>query len=379
MHNSYVRQHYQSYRYKYESYIYFIEKGVKLAAESGTITFITPELWLRLENGFALRKFISQYARFELLRVYGENVFEQATVNTVVIFLRRGGFADALNVEILPNNSWKIKTTDWQNNNLLQIDYRIAPEAKELIRKIDNLSTPLDNFGNVIQGLTPYDQYQGQEPELIKRRGYHFDYKKDDTCGKWLRGKHISRYLRTWDGEWLSYGPWLAAPRDESFFQGPRLLFREIPGKNKRIQATYVEETLYYGHSITPFKLHDTVQSSIQYILAIANSNLISWYGKLILPNFGKDIFPKLNPSDIKQLPIRTLDFSNFTHRSFHDQIVDLVEQLLALHEELLISKKPQKTNLEQQISIIDSQIDELIYHLYGLTPAEIAIVEGKP
>ena len=47
----------------------------------------------------------------------------------------------------------------------------------------------LSSFGKAIQGITPYDKYRGQDPELIKRRGYHFDYKKDDTCGKWLSGK----------------------------------------------------------------------------------------------------------------------------------------------------------------------------------------------
>ncbi len=36
------------------------------------------------------------------------------------------------------------------------------------------------------------------------------------------------------------------------------MLFREIPGQNKRIQATYTDEKCYYGHSITPFILTDS-------------------------------------------------------------------------------------------------------------------------
>jgi hypothetical protein len=37
-----------------------------------------------------------------------------------------------------------------------------------------------------------------------------------------------------------------------------------------------------------------------------------------------------------------------------------------------------EKPKLHRQISTTDSQIDNLVYQLYSLTPDEIAIVEGK-
>ena len=51
----------------------------------------------------------------------------------------------------------------------------------------------------------------------------------------------------------MKYGSWLAAPREARFFNGARLLFREIPGSGKRIQAVFTDQESYYGHSITPF------------------------------------------------------------------------------------------------------------------------------
>jgi len=238
-------------------------------------------------------------------------------------------------------------------------------------------SVPLADFGEVIQGITPYDRYRGQDPELIKRRGYHFNHEKDDTCGKWLSGKNVSRYQQTWSGEWLSYGPWLAAPREKRFFTGPRLLFREIPGKGKRIQATFVEETLYYGHSITPFRMSPDVEVSEKYLLGVSNSRLLSWYGGLILPNFGKDTFPKLNPQDIKQLPIRTINFDDPADVARHDKMVALVERMLALHKKLAAATIPADKDLYQrQIETTDRQIDGLVYELYELTEEEIGIVE---
>jgi len=57
---------------------------------------------------------------------------------------------------------------------------------------------------------------------------------------------------------------------------------------------------------------------------------------------------------------------------------VKLVEQMLALHQSLAAAKTPpEKTSLERQIAVTDTQIDALVYELYGLTEAEIKLVES--
>jgi len=237
----------------------------------------------------------------------------------------------------------------------------------------------LSDYGEAIQGITPYDKYRGQDASLINRRGFHFRERHDDTCGKWLSGKDVSRYKLQWSGEWLSYGPWLAAPRDPQFFEGPRLLFREVPGAEKRIQATIAEETFYHGHSVTPFKPHEDANVDLKYLLGLVNSRLLSWYGGLTLPNFGKEVFPKLNPQDVKALPIRPINFSDPADRARHDQMVALVERMLALHRQLAAARTPTaKELLGRQITATDAQIDRLVYELYGLTEEEVGIVEGK-
>src|SRR5438128_9000320 len=71
-------------------------------------------------------------------------------------------------------------------------------------------------------------------------------------------------------------------------------------------------------------------------------------------------------------------DVSTVGEKSSHDQIVNLVEQTLELHQRLSAAKTPrEKTSLERQITATDTQIDRLVYDLYGLTEDEIKIVEG--
>jgi hypothetical protein len=199
----------------------------------------------------------------------------------------------------------------------------------------------------------------------------------DDTCGHWLRGKDVSRYTTTWSGEWLSYGDWLAAPRELRFFTGERLLYREVPGAGKRIQASITSEIFFYGHSITPFLGHASLSYNLKYLLGLSNSKLISWYGGLVLPNFGKDVFPKLNPKDIKEIPIRTIDFDNPDDLAQHDKMVRLVERMLELHRKRAAENNPETLHLlETQIAATDRQIDRLVYKLYALTEQEARLVE---
>lgn len=375
----YIRDKFKSYKYRYDSYIYFIEQALGLIKHGGFVSYITPELWLKLENCTPLRKIISEKAGFKQLKICGENVFTKAVVNTIVFLLHRDIQVDTLLIE-KDNDIWELPSSVWKASDKLSIDYRLNPKVSHLVEKINAISNRLlSDFGEVIQGITPYDKYRGQDPDLIKKRSYHYRNKHDENCGKWLSGKDISRYILDWGGEWLCYGPWLAAPREPRFFEGPRLLFREVPGSGKRIQAVMVEEIFYHGHSITPLKPYNDNIVDLRYLLGLINSKLISWYGGLTLPNFGKNIFPKLNPQDIKALPIRTINFSDTIDKARHDRMVSLVEHMLSLNKQLHTANTDhEKTSLQRQIDLTDKQIDQLVYELYGLTEDEIRLVEGQ-
>ena len=60
-----------------------------------------------------------------------------------------------------------------------------------------------------------------------------------------------------------------------------------------------------------------------------------------------------------------------------HDTTVMLVDRMLALHKQLPAATNPNdKTKLQREIDATDRQINQLVYELYGLTEAEIKIVE---
>ena len=61
-----------------------------------------------------------------------------------------------------------------------------------------------------------------------------------------------------------------------------------------------------------------------------------------------------------------------------HDEMVKLVDEMLGLHKQLAGVSLVKRGVIEALIERTDKQIDALVYRLYGLTPAEIAIVEGR-
>ena len=79
------------------------------------------------------------------------------------------------------------------------------------------------------------------------------------------------------------------------------------------------------------------------------------------------------------ELPIRIINFSDKTDKARHDQVVRLVDQMLDAKNQLLIARSERdKGFYETKCATLDRQIDQLVYELYGLTPQEIATVEGN-
>jgi type I restriction-modification system DNA methylase subunit len=387
---------FETYKYRFESYVYFYEKGITITKKGGYLGFITPEIWLNLENCKSLRKFIFTNSDLVEIHIIGEAVFAEAVVNTVISILCKEKTRQEFTI-INKGNSWNYPYETWGRARLLAIEYRISLDEQRIFERIEKNSSCLENLGEVIQGITPYDKYRGQDSELIKKRGYHYDYKKDSTCGKWLNGEDVTRFTLSWSGEWLSYGEWLAAPREKRFFEGNRLVFREIPGKNKRIQAALTDE--------------------------------VSYYGNLKLPNFGKEIFPKLNPQDIKMLPISnqigstqlpfidradrmlllnkdlhevSQKFQRSIQRKFAIEVLpnklqdwylltyaQFIAELgkkkvkLSLSEEAewegyFVQESKKALELKSKIETTDKEIDRMVYQLYELTEEEIRVVEGQ-
>ena len=81
---------------------------------------------------------------------------------------------------------------------------------------------------------------------------------------------------------------------------------------------------------------------------------------------------------DLDTLPIAVFGDSSSVTKARHDRLVSLVEKMLALTPKLRAARTDaEQQTLQNAVTATEQQIDALVYELYGLTPAEIALVEG--
>ncbi len=80
------------------------------------------------------------------------------------------------------------------------------------------------------------------------------------------------------------------------------------------------------------------------------------------------------------RFPIRCINFSDPAEKRQHDEIVQLVTEMLELHKEHAEAERAlddRRHALQKRIEKLDAEIDAKVYALYGLTEDEIKIVEA--
>lgn len=244
-----------------------------------------------------------------------------------------------------------------------------------ILAKMELDTTPLEECAEFCLGLTPYDKYKGHTESQIADKVFHANTKLNKTFKPLLAGNDVGRYWIQWNGEqWISYGPWLGAPREPRFFTLPRILVKQIiDWTTKRIWATITDDELY--NTQNAFNLLAKAGWELEYLLGVLNSRLMTFYHRKKYLDEFKMRFQKILIKDARRFPIHNI--TSKTEKTVHDRIIANVKQILSLHQLRATAKTPhEQTALDRQIDAIDSQIDRDVYVLYRLTDSEIKLVE---
>jgi type I restriction-modification system DNA methylase subunit/predicted type IV restriction endonuclease len=381
----YFPANYKLQNYQLDTYHLFLERSFQLVQHSGFIGLIIPNTWLLNLYSIALRKYIFSYS--ELLNIvhYIFPVFVKATVDTQVIILKNKtpGNAHKTNIRIEKKHgtsrSYFISQKYWKSKEGDTVNIFQRPEFMDLGEKI-NKHPVLDQLFMITQGTKPFQVGKGKPPQtrkILKEKPYVAETKCDSTFRPLLRGRLIKKYQILWNNNyWISFGDWLAEPRYSANYDAKAKIVIRQTGDS--LIATLDREQFIVRDNMYTIVIKN---SSIElcYLLGVLNSNLLNWfYQKIINPEKGEAL-AQVKRGHLARLPVRTIDFSDPTDKTCHDQMVKLVEQMLNLHKQLSKAKVPQtKTVLQRQIETADRQIDQLVYELYRLTKEEIKIVEGS-
>lgn len=433
----YYQSKFKTFQGNFEIYFFFIEFINSILKVNGKLGFITPDTWISIPQAKKLREHVLDSYGIENIVSFNHSVFDDASLNAIIFILYKGNFIEECtiiniiekinDISIYSNNIKLLKTENWKLSEDKQFQVFQNSKDIDLIQKIDLNSIKVQEFLDVCQGIVPYST-EHLTKEEVKQRIYHSNTKISDEYGVWIQGRAINRYQISLDKhEYLKYGGWLHRPRKIKYFTEERILIQEITGGNPpRINAVSYNETLFHDPGIISC-VNISNNLKTDYLLAIINSNLISWYNRMTSPKGIRTTFPKILIGDIRKIPIVVADIN------LQNSICGNVENILKLNSSLLfeinrfqrtiqrkfegleinkkleswyeltfaefvkeLGKKKIKRSLseeaewedyflqeqqkalalKQQIDTTDKEIDQMVYALYGLTEEEIAIVE---
>ena len=426
----YYYKNYKTAIYQIDTYLLFLEKIKFLLKSDGFGSYIIPNSWLNNLFLKDVRKFVLEtYAIDEIVNT-PNGVFADATVDTIIItVLNKLVPENKVRISKINNSEISLSHVKQQqaflNNENYRIDIFSDNKTTELIDKIESNKSKLIEFTKIGRGVGVYHKRVGHTKEIIADDPYQSNIKKDETFVPYLRGKNIGFYSYDWNQDsFISYGNWLAEPREIDFFEGERIVLRQIPSKNK-LFVTFLDEGFIIDQSVFIARFIKN-NLSPKYILSILGSTLMNFYFKNKYSEFD-DLFPKVKLQHFKDFPIQKIelelqntfiikaDFLLKSNKELQNQsqkfqrtiqrkfdlvtlpkklqdwyklsYSDFIKELAKVKVKLTLSQEAEwegyfitgakkVLELKYQIDATDKSIDAMVYELYGLTSEEIEIVE---
>ncbi len=358
---SYALENYKTSKYQIDTYILFIEKAINLMNEKGYMTYITPNAWLNNLFLSEVRKYFIENMNLTEICNMPSSVFEEAAVDTIILSGNKSKQVIDTKIKSYTVNGFDLvnqfKQTDFLLNQNNSINIFLNSKAHVLLRKIEDNAKKLEDFTSIARGVGVYHKRVGHTKELISQDPYQSKEKKDNTFVPYLRGKNIRRFIIDWRNDsFISYGKWLAEPREPKYFEGNRILLRQIPGD--KLIAAFIDSKFITDQSVFIARFeNDEIDPAG--VLGIINSKLLAFYFKNKYSEFD-DLFPKVKLQHFKDFPIRTSPKQIFN---------SIVLSVLSIQ-----SKKSNDPNFD--LAMLETQIDKLVYQLYDLNQEEINIIE---
>jgi len=388
--------------------VYFYARAWQLLKPNGMMAFISSNKFMRAGYGKGLRTLLSQKTALQAVVDFGDLAVFDATAYPVVLISQKQTPAaqhrfqaltvdDLTAVQRLPE---VVKQQAWaQMQSSLMADNWNLEQSNilGLMTKLRAVGTPLDEFvkerfyRGIITGFN--DAFvidTSTRDKLITQ-----DAKSAEIIKPLLRGRDVKKWQAEWADLWLIYSHCQVNEFDYPAIREHLLPFKdkllartgganpktgEVPYKWWQLQVDYYSsgtykffeqpKIIYPNITKTNVFAFDTtgvftnqkcfiIPTNDLYLLGVLNSQLVMYWFSATMPLLRGGFF---EPSAIfmKKLPIATPTASQ------RAAIEGLVEKCLAARGQ------------GSQVAGWEAEINRLVYEVYGLTAAEVALVEGR-
>ena len=386
------RRNYTSFFKRCDMFCLFLELGLlKLSADNGIVTLIIPSVVHSNMSYQKIRDIILNRQWLQEIHYTGGDVFNAPTVDTTIIICNKGGnkqitltnaidFANPISHHV-PSDYFK------KYNNVISIGDDQGSEVFDKLfnPKFDVVDHHFNVFQGIVTGNNPAFIFDTEQDALEKNIDITLlhplchgrDIEKYKVRSRERRILYIDNNVNIDDypktKEWLfNFKDALDTRREVKRgvikwygLQWPRVK-AELDTKEKIILQNTRNEALktrmvailddcsVYGTQGINFIIPKHSEDSLRYLLGILNSKLINYLFATKFLNLA------IKAEYVKQIKIPTANEEQQT------QMENLVNQVL--------ERKQNGCNT----STLESEIDLLVYHLYGLTYDEVLIVDPE-
>ena len=350
---------------KQNLYKLFVEQSYNLCKNGGITTLIIQNGMMCDLSSTHMRRLLLEHTRLQHIVEFSKaaptpetQVFQSVMQGTCIYqFLKSQSDNRPIMISV-DNNAHTIidlhftpitRTTIEDLYPLLRCFPRIAAGYVGILEKIYAVNT--------IKPLREYASSIAQGDLHLITNAKRFSSKPTEV--RLLRGCHIGRFNLKYDIaiEYCDQG--FLQEQVKANREGAYLISQEVTNTNDihRLNFSLTEKLpidFLCGHSVNKIQLQNQAHSKA--FLALLNSKFIDWFFRITSTN------NHVLGYQLEKLPIPPM---TATDR----------EQLARLAESIMQAKA---TNSAADISALEAEIDRLVYQLYGLTPEEIAVVEGS-
>jgi type I restriction-modification system DNA methylase subunit len=355
----YLIAKYTTAQYKVDLYHLFIEAGVKFLGAGGVLAYITPNTFLKNKHNNKLRELLVNQTKIENVVLFYRRVFEDPSVDNLVITCQRcekpnevvsntimvREIRDGNLVEQLqagrPFPQADIKAPDYS----FQLD--ITSDTSAILTKIENGSTQFGKIGGSYFGIQTFDRdtFVGQE-------------KRNRFFKPVIDGGNVFRFFTTPSVEYVDFQREnVKSGGDPGIYARQRIVVRQI---GRYPEGAICPDGILTLNTIYNLFLNDA-SFDLRYILALINSRVIHFYW---LQRFydNKETFPKIKKQPLHSIPIKKCT-------------TEVLRKITEYVDKIVAAKQIDTT---ADTSALESDIDQCVYAVYGLSPEDVKIVEDS-
>lgn len=364
----------KTFKAKSDLYSCFMERGIELVnPKGGRISFIVPHTWTSLESFEAIRHKLAEETAVVCLTQLPKKVFRDATVETCIFnaireetenIVRNTVHVSRLEVDGTVTNMKDYPQSDIAKTHLFNFQLYSASGSQQLLERL-SAHGPL--LGQVVEFA--YGFKTGDDDKFISAEATTSEHKP------FIRSAAIHRYGNKSPTEFVWFRPDLmvkhrktARPGEAHRFESEKIIVGRM---GKRLYASYDPGGLYVKDAMLLLPKEGN-NVSLKVILALLNSRLLGF----LYREFFVTIDVLKNALLGLPLPPQVTEDSSSPGLA---KLEKLATQLMETIQHAELAKTDKDLQFfSSRYSQLDTQIDDLVYELYGLNESDIALIDAS-